>query len=139
MKRYVVGVCLILVGLLLMSVAAIGAAAQTPDTCFISASDIGCNPGDQDAYIAVTTSCADCFAAQAPLGWHKAWYGEVGGVTDCYTGADQCAPPTAVTFLGFGASNMGCSSGWGVAGVGVVGLVAAAAGLVTLGRERRRA
>ncbi|MCU0521700.1 MAG: hypothetical protein MUF84_13540 [Anaerolineae bacterium] len=128
MKRFLAASTLILLGILLLSVAATGAAAQTAaGTCRILDEARDCTTG----YAATSAMfCEDCLSLTFPdVSWESA-------TGSCLTQLGECSP-TAVTFLNIETPITACNASWTVPGVGLLGIVVAVGGLGLLKRGKR--
>jgi hypothetical protein len=125
MKRWFAGSALIVLGLLVVMVAAVGAAAQTTGTCYVVDTARDCS----SVYTA-QMSCDACLTLGFP---DMSWQGDGG----CVTNVGGCPDPTPVTFMGFSTPITRCNASSVVPGLALVGMIVAAGGLVVLKRRER--
>lgn len=131
MKHRIAGSALIGLGVVIAMLVALGAMAQSTGTCFVAAE--GATPCS-DTAITAMMSCDECLVLTFPsVTWRET------PTSQCYTSVDQCAEPTAVALLGFRSPITPCNAKWTVPGVGFLGMIVAAAGLVVLKRQGRSA
>ena len=125
MKRWVAGSALIVLGLVIVLIAALGAAAQTTGTCYVALAGVGpCTSS-----LTATMTCDECLELTFPsVSWQ--------GTGDCLTAVEDCPVATAVTFLGVETPITSCNAGWAVPGLALFGMVVAAGGIVMLKRQR---